>query len=46
MSEVERDLGAKGPVIVTGYVFDEAFGAKNGPLLAALLRHDGARRNG
>lgn len=33
MSEVERDLGAKGPVIVTGYVFDEAFGARNGPLL-------------
>jgi NitT/TauT family transport system substrate-binding protein len=29
MADVERDLGAKGPVIVTGYVFTEAFGAQN-----------------
>jgi NitT/TauT family transport system substrate-binding protein len=33
MAEVERDLGAKGPVVVTGYVFTETFGEKNGPLL-------------
>jgi NitT/TauT family transport system substrate-binding protein len=33
MAAVERDLGAKGPVVVTGYVFNEAFGAKNGLLL-------------
>jgi NitT/TauT family transport system substrate-binding protein len=33
MATVERDLGAKGPVVVTGYVFDQKFGATNGPLL-------------
>lgn len=33
MAAVERDLGAKGPVVVTGYVFNESFGAKNGPML-------------
>lgn len=37
MAEVERDLGAKGPVIVTGYVFTENFAAKNGPLLARFF---------
>lgn len=35
MSDVERDLGAKGPVIVTGYVFTEEFAAQHG---AALVR--------
>jgi NitT/TauT family transport system substrate-binding protein len=29
MADVERDLGAKHPVIVTGYVFSQDFGAKN-----------------
>jgi NitT/TauT family transport system substrate-binding protein len=33
MAAVERDLGAKGPVIVTGYVFTEDFGARNADLL-------------
>ena len=41
MSDVERDLGAKGPVIVTGYVFTEAFAARARPGAGALLRHDG-----
>jgi NitT/TauT family transport system substrate-binding protein len=35
MADIERDLGAKGPVVVTGYVFSEEFGAKNA---AALKR--------
>ncbi|MCX7898686.1 MAG: ABC transporter substrate-binding protein [Methylocystis sp.] len=29
MSDVEKSLGAKGPLIITGYVFDEGFAAKN-----------------
>nr|WP_252393773.1 ABC transporter substrate-binding protein [Candidatus Rhodoblastus alkanivorans] len=29
MRDVERDLGAKGPVIVTGYVFSQDFGFRN-----------------
>jgi NitT/TauT family transport system substrate-binding protein len=29
MANVERDLGAKHPLIVTGYVFTEDYGAKN-----------------
>ncbi|WP_294537915.1 ABC transporter substrate-binding protein [uncultured Rhodoblastus sp.] len=33
MAEVERDLGAKGPVIVTGYVFSESFAKKNAAAL-------------
>lgn len=37
MAEVERDLGAKGPVIVTGYVFRDSFAAKNGPALARFF---------
>jgi NitT/TauT family transport system substrate-binding protein len=37
MAEVERDLGAKGPVIVTGYVFRDRFAAKNGPALARFF---------
>jgi NitT/TauT family transport system substrate-binding protein len=35
MADVERDLGAKHPVIVTGYVFTPAFAARQG---AALRR--------
>lgn len=37
MAEVERDLGAKGPVIVTGYVFNESFAEKNAPALARFF---------
>ena len=37
MAEVERDLGAKGPVIVTGYVFRDSFAARNGPALARFF---------
>jgi NitT/TauT family transport system substrate-binding protein len=37
MAQVERDLGAKGPVIVTGYVFSEDFASKNGPMLARFF---------
>jgi len=37
MAEVERDLGAEGPVIVTGYVFSESFAEKNGPVLARFF---------
>jgi NitT/TauT family transport system substrate-binding protein len=37
MAEVEKQLGAAGPVIVTGYVFDESFAAKNGPALARFF---------
>jgi NitT/TauT family transport system substrate-binding protein len=35
IADVERALGAKGDVVVTGYVFDEGFAARNG---AALTR--------
>lgn len=37
MADVERELGARGPVIVTGYVFTEDFAAKNGPALARFF---------
>ncbi len=37
MADVERDLGAKGPVIVTGYVFTEEFAAQHGPALARFF---------
>ncbi len=37
MAEVERELGAKGPVIVTGYVFTEAFAKAHGPALARFF---------
>ncbi len=37
MAEVERDLGAKGPVIVTGYVFSDSFAEKNAPALARFF---------
>ncbi len=33
MADVERDLGAQHPLIVTGYVFTEEFAAKNADLL-------------
>ncbi len=33
MVDVERDLGAKNPVVVTGYVFTPAFAARNAPAL-------------
>jgi NitT/TauT family transport system substrate-binding protein len=35
--EVEKDLGAKNPVIVTGYVFTPAFAARQGPALARFF---------
>jgi NitT/TauT family transport system substrate-binding protein len=37
MAAVERDLGAKGPVIVTGYVFSDSFAEKNAPALARFF---------
>jgi NitT/TauT family transport system substrate-binding protein len=37
MTEVESELGATGPVIVTGYVFSDSFAAKNGPALARFF---------
>ncbi len=37
MRDVERELGAKGPVIVTGYVFTEDFAATHGPVLARFF---------
>ena len=37
MAEVERDLGAQGPVIVTGYVFRDQFAATRGPVLARFF---------
>ncbi len=37
MEDVERELGAKGPVIVTGYVFTDDFAAKHGPVLARFF---------
>jgi NitT/TauT family transport system substrate-binding protein len=33
MTEVEKALGAKGPVAMTGYVFNAAFARANGPAL-------------
>jgi len=35
--DVEKDLGAKNPVIVTGYVFTPAFAARRGPALARFF---------
>jgi NitT/TauT family transport system substrate-binding protein len=37
LAEVERALGAKGDVVVTGYVFDEGFAAKNKDALARFF---------
>lgn len=37
ISEVEKALGAKGEVVVTGYVFDEAFAAKNRDALSRFF---------
>jgi NitT/TauT family transport system substrate-binding protein len=37
MTEVEKALGAKNPVIVTGYVFTTAFAARQGPALARFF---------
>ncbi len=36
MSDIERDLGAKGPVAMVGYAFEQSFAAKNA---AALKRY-------
>ena len=41
MADVERDLGAKGPVIVTGYVFTRRIRREARPGPGALFRHDG-----
>jgi NitT/TauT family transport system substrate-binding protein len=35
--DVEKELGANNPVIVTGYVFTPAFAARQGPALARFL---------
>jgi NitT/TauT family transport system substrate-binding protein len=37
MADVERSLGAQGPVIVTGYVFRDNFSATHGPVLARFF---------
>lgn len=37
IADAERALGARGDVVVTGYVFDEAFAAKNADALARFL---------
>ncbi|MGD9544062.1 MAG: ABC transporter substrate-binding protein [Methylocystis sp.] len=37
LADVERALGAEGDVVVTGYVFDEGFAAKNGDALARFF---------
>jgi NitT/TauT family transport system substrate-binding protein len=37
MTDVEKALGAKDPVIVTGYVFTKAFAARQGPALARFF---------
>jgi NitT/TauT family transport system substrate-binding protein len=37
MGVVERDLGAKGPVVVTGYVFSQGFAERNRPALARFF---------
>lgn len=37
MAAVQNSLGAKGPVAVTGYVFDEAFAASHADLLARFF---------
>lgn len=37
ISDVEKALGAKGDVVITGYVFDDAFAAKNGDALARFF---------
>jgi NitT/TauT family transport system substrate-binding protein len=37
MTDVEKALGAKGDAVVTGYVFDEAFAAKNRDALARFF---------
>ncbi len=37
MAHVERELGAKGPVVVIGYVFTQDFAAHHGPVLKKFL---------
>lgn len=37
LTDVERALGAKGDMVVTGYVFDEGFAAKNKDALARFF---------
>lgn len=37
IADVEKALGARGDVVVTGYVFDEAFGRKNRDALARFF---------
>lgn len=37
LAEVEKALGAKGDAVVTGYVFDESFAAKNKDALARFF---------
>ena len=37
LTDVEKALGAKGDAVVTGYVFDEGFAAKNKDALARFL---------
>lgn len=37
LADVEKALGAKGDVVITGYVFDEAFAAKNRDALSRFF---------
>ena len=37
MQDVEKGLGANGPVAMVGYVFDEDFAARNASALAQFL---------
>jgi NitT/TauT family transport system substrate-binding protein len=37
MAEVEKGLGASGPVAMVGYVFDEDFAARNAPALTKFF---------
>jgi NitT/TauT family transport system substrate-binding protein len=37
MRDVEKGLGATGPVAMVGYAFDESFAAKNAAMLAKLF---------
>ncbi|KAF0162764.1 MAG: ABC transporter substrate-binding protein, partial [Caulobacteraceae bacterium] len=41
LTDVEKALGAKGDVVVTGYVFDEGFAAKNSDALARFFAMSG-----
>jgi NitT/TauT family transport system substrate-binding protein len=38
MADVERDLGAKGPVAMIGYAFEQSFAGKNGAALARYFK--------